>query len=151
MMGFLEGGFEIADAVMRRDEDVLRAARRFGYELAKAEDMTPSLRLNSFVHDHEDQRLVLNAHRYPGFVRRVMHLMLPGGLSAGDIEEFRISSGIAGETHQWHGHVYGEWCFGALQTDRDGGEGPVFVEVRQDVLQGEPYLLRVMFHHVARA
>jgi hypothetical protein len=145
MLGFLEDGFEIAGQVMFDGRQIEPVARRAGYQLVMSENMTPVLRLDSFVHAHDDQRLILNTHSYPGFTRRVMHLMLPGGVAAEDLAAFRARCGIAGETHAWRGHIYGEWCI--VDATRDG-KAPIFIEVRQDVLQGEAILLRTMFHHV---
>ena len=146
MLGFLEDGFEIAKAVMFDGRPIEPVARHAGYQLVMSEDMTPVLRLDSFVHAHDDHRLILNTHRYPGFTRRVMHLMLPGGVAPEDLAAFRAQRGIRGETHDWRGHVYGEWC---LVDARRDGQAPIFIETRQDVLQGEAIALRTMFHHVA--
>ena len=146
MLGFLEDGFEIAGQVMFDGRQIEPVARRAGYHLAMSENMTPVLRLDSFVHAHDDHRLILNTHCYPGFTRRVMQLMLLGGVAAEDLGAFRARRGITGETHAWRGHIYGEWCL--VDTARDG-QAPIFIEVRQDVLQGEAILLRAMFHHVA--
>jgi len=146
MLGFLDDGVEIAKAVMFDDRRIEPVARRAGYQLAMSEDMTPVLRLDSFVHAHDDQRLILNTHSYPGFTRRVMHLMLPGGVAAEDLGAFRPRRGIAGETHPWLGHIYGEWCL--VDAARDG-QAPIFIEIRQDVLKGEAIALRTVFHHVA--
>jgi hypothetical protein len=146
MLGFLEDGFEIAKAVMFNGRPIEPVARRAGYQLVMSEDMTPVLRLDSFVHAHDGHRLILNTHRYPGFTRRVMHLMLPGGVAAENLGAFRARLGIGGETHDWRGHVYGEWC---LVDARRDGQAPIFIETRQDVLQGEAIVLRTVFHHVA--
>ena len=146
MLWFLEDGFEIAMAVMFDGRPIEPVGRRAGYQLVMSEDMTPVLRLDSLVHAHDDQRLILNTHRYPGFTRRVMHLMLPGGVAPEDLAAFRARRGIGGETHDWRGHVYGEWC---LVDARRDGQTPIFIEIRQDVLQGGAIALRTMFHHVA--
>jgi hypothetical protein len=153
MLRFLGDGFDIASDVMTGGDRIDAAARRAGYGLALAEQMTPSLRLDSYVHDHDDQRLILNTHVYPGFVRKVLNLMLPGGVEFRDLEAFRTARAIAGETYDWRGHIYGEWLMTGPSTLGARGDATyaIFVEIRQDQLQGEPYLLRTMFHHIGRA
>jgi hypothetical protein len=151
MLGFLEDGFAIAHAVMPGGRPFDEVARAAGYRRAMAENMTPFLRLDSYVHGHNEQRLILHTHRYAGFTRRVLHLMLPGGVAVRNLEAFRERHVIAGATYDWRGHLYGEWHFGGDERENDLVPAEIFVEVSQDVLQGEPVLLRTIFHHVARA
>ncbi len=151
MLGFLGDGFEIARAVMTGGRPIDEIARGVGYQPAMADDMTPRLRLDSYVHAHDEQRLILNTHLYAGFTRRVLHLMLPGGVGVAALEAFRGDRGIEGATYNWRGHLYGEWHYGGGEREDDIVPSPIFVEVRQDVLEGEAILLRTIFHHVARA
>jgi len=151
MLGYLEDGFGIAHAVMSGGRAIDEVAREAGYRSVLTEDMTPLLRLDSFVHAHDEQRLILNTHRYAGFTRRVLHLMLPGGVGAAGLEAFRDGHGVDGATYDWRGHLYGEWHYGGDAREDDVVPAPIFVEIRQDVLQGEALLLRTIFHHTARA
>lgn len=149
----LGGAFDLMIPVLLDGADISDRARRAGYTHVLSENQTPSLSLESFVHEREEHRLLLNTHRYPKYTRRVLHLTIPGGMALDALERFRQRRSFLGSTYYWHDHIYGEW-----RTDKSHHKSyaaatplpsPVFIELRQDVFQGEPLLLRVTFHRLA--
>lgn len=147
----LGDAFDIMVAVLIDGAEIADVTRHTGYTLMLSEDQTPSLKLESFAHAREEHRLILNTHCYPEYTRRVMNLTIPGGMTLDALERFRLHRGCVGSTYYWHDHIYGEW-----RTDRNqhaefarASRSPVFIELRQDVFQEEPLLLRVVFHRLS--
>ena len=134
----LGNAFTIMAGVLRDGAEIAGLAREYGYRPTLDEAQTPSLALQSFVHRREEHRLVLNTHTYPDYIRRVLQLTIPGGMTLVALERFRKARKCVGTTHYWHDHIYGEW--------RTREARPIFIEVRQDAFQGAPLLLRVTFH-----
>lgn len=148
----LGAAFDVTIAVLIEGARVEDAARLAGYRHTLTEKQTPSLLLESFVHDREEHRLVLTTHSYPDHTRRVLNLTIPGGMTLEAFERFRRSRECVGCTYYWHAHIYGEWRTEQRRRPRHrktAPRSPVFIEVRQDVFQGEPLLLRVMFHQLS--
>lgn len=143
--------FDIMEAVLIDGGQVGMAAQAAGYAHVLTEKQTPNLTLESFVHDREEQRLLLNTHHYPGYARRVLSLTLPGGMTLEALERFRRRRACVGSTFHWRAQIYGEWRTENRPTAIRHGAArasPVFVEIRQDVFQGEPLLLRAIFHQL---
>jgi hypothetical protein len=143
----LGNAFGVMAAVLVDGVAISRAGPRAGYRLVQSEQQTPSLMLESFVHEREEHRLILNTYCYPKDVRRQLSLVIPGGMTRDGFERFRLAYDCVGATYDWHGHIYGEW----RTAGRPNGASPVFIELRQDHFQGEPLVLRVLFHQVASA
>ena len=149
----LGDAFDVMVAVLVDGADITDAAGRAGYTHMLSEDQTPSLAIESFVHARDEQRLILNTHRYPSYTRRVLHLAIPGGMTLDALERFRLRRGCVGSTYHWRAHIYGEW-----RTEMNhstslpfaaNARSPVFIELRQDVFQDEPLLMRVVFHRLS--
>ena len=141
--------FDVMSSVLVDGGRIDEASIAAGYRHVLSEQQTPVLQLESFVHDREEQRLLLNTHLYPDYVRRVMALTIPGGMTLDALERFRRRRDCVGCTYLWHDHIYGEWRTQGRPLLRRHGTAagsPVFIEIRQDVFQGEPLLLRAIFH-----
>lgn len=149
----LGDAFDIMSAVLIDGTEITDVAGQAGYTHVLSEDQTPSLALESFAHAREEHRLILSTHRYPKYKRRVLHLTIPGGMTLEALERFRKRRACVGSTYYWHAHIYGEWR--TEPTQHESGvpapqpHSPVFIELRQDVFQGEPLLLRVVFHRLS--
>ena len=148
----LGGAFDVMAPVLLDGADFSDHASRAGYTHVLSEDQTPSLSLQSFVHDREEHRLILNTHSYPKYIRRVLQLTIPGGMTLEALERFRQRRSYLGSTYYWHDHIFGEWRTDKSHHTASAGAvllpSPVFIELRQDVFQGEPLLLRVTFHRL---
>ena len=148
----LGDAFNLMIAVLIDGDEIADVAGRIGYSHVLSEQQTPTLGLQSYVHEREEHRLILNTHRYPNYLRQVLQLTIPGGMRLDALERFRKAHECVGSTYYWHDHIYGEWrTVGAqpsasVPTTRP--QSPVFVELRQDVFQGDPLLLRVVFHRL---
>lgn len=144
--------FDTMIAALIDQAEIKNAAEQAGYTHVLTEDLTPSLQLQSFRHLREEHRLYLHTHRYPKYVRQVLHLTIPGGLSLKALERFRLGRDCVGCTYYWHDHIYGEWRTSERLTRSvqfSGlGNSPVFIELRQDSFDGEPLMLRVTFHRL---
>ena len=85
----LGGAFDVMAPVLLDGADFSDHASRAGYTHVLSEDQTPSLSLQSFVHDREEHRLILNTHSYPKYTRQVLQLTIPGGMTLEALERFR--------------------------------------------------------------
>lgn len=144
--------FDVMTATFINQADIKQVAEELGYSHVLTEDQTPSLQLQSFRHVREEHRLHLHTHRYPKYIRQVLHLTIPGGVSLEALERFRQGRDCLGCTYHWHAHVYGEWRTSERITRSIRFSGfsnsPVFIELRQDTFQDEPLMLRATFHRL---
>ncbi|MFT5508159.1 MAG: hypothetical protein ACI89J_001230 [Hyphomicrobiaceae bacterium] len=144
--------FDVMTAVLIDHAEIEDVAGRVGYTHVLSEDQTPSLQLQSYRHARDEHRLILNTHLYSKYVRQVLHLTIPGGMTLEAFERFRLGRECIGCTYHWHAHLYGEWHTSEPQSadalSPHCRNSPVFIELRQDVFQGESLLLRVTFHRL---
>jgi hypothetical protein len=149
----LGNAFDVMTAVLIDGAEIADVARQVGYTHVLSEAQTPSLVLESFAHAREEHRLILNTHSYPKYTRHGLHLTIPGGMTLEALERFRLRRACVGSTYYWHAHIYGEWRTDTTpHEDTESAtspQSPVFIELRQDVFQGEPLLLRVVFHRLS--
>ena len=136
---FLVDGIGLAREVFEQAHAIRDAAEKRGYTHVQTMKMSPVQLSESFVHAREEQRLILNSHSYPGCLRQMLSLHIPGGVGIEALDGVRERAGLLGETHDRGGHLYGDW--------RTGDEAaPCCIEVNQDAFEGVPFLLRVVFH-----
>ena len=144
--------FDVMTAVLIDHARIEDVAPQVGYTHVLSEEQTPSLQLKSFRHTRDEHRLILNTHLYPTYVRQVLHLTIPGGMTLEAFERFRLGRECIGCTYYWHAHLYGEWRTSDPQCNdvmsSHPRNSPVFIELRQDVFQDEPLMLRVTFHRL---